>query len=101
MVAEKDKIIHSSNNLIDCSILSFGFDDKVKVKYPAVLRISSLEMNFPFQAEFDFDKIPDRKDLLESVNPALKFFIKKLIATPTDAAGGCRAFLCQAPPRGS
>lgn len=82
MVAEKDKIIHSSNNLIDCSILSFGFDDEVKVKYPAVLRIKSLDVNFPFQADFDFDKILDRKDLLESVNPALKFFIKKLIATP-------------------
>ena len=38
--------------------------------------------NFLFRAEFDFDKILDRKDLLEGVNPALKFLIKKLIAKP-------------------
>ena len=82
MVAEQNKIIYSSNNLIDCSVLSFGFDEDVKVTYPATLKIKSLDVQFPFQAEFDFDKILDRKDLLEGVNPVLKFFIKKLIAKP-------------------
>jgi len=82
MVAEQNKIIYSANNLIDCSVLSFGFDKDVKVTYPATLKIKSLDMQFPFQAEFDFDKILDRKDLLEGVNPLLKFLIKKLIAKP-------------------
>ena len=82
MVAEQNKIIHSSNNLIDCSVLSIGNDKAVKATFPETLRIKSLDGQFPFQAEFDFDKILDRKDLLEGVNPVLKFFIKKLIAKP-------------------
>jgi hypothetical protein len=82
MVAEQNKIIYSSNNLIDCSVLSFGFDKDVKSAYPAILKIKSLDEQFPFQADFVFDKILDSKDLLEGVNPVLKFFIKKLIAKP-------------------
>lgn len=82
MVAEQNKIIYSSNNQIDCSVILFGFDEDVKVTYPAALKIKSLDVQFPFQAEFDFEKILDRKDLLEGVNPVLKFFIRKLIAKP-------------------
>ena len=82
MVSEQNKIIYSSNNLIECSVLSYGFDEYVKVSYPAALHIKSLDVQFPFQAEFVFDKILDRKDLLEGINPVLKFFIKKLIAKP-------------------
>jgi hypothetical protein len=82
MVAEQDNIIHSSNNLIDCSVISFGFDKDVKTAYPSALRIISLDEHFPFQADFDFDKILDKKDLLEGVNPLLKFFINKLVARP-------------------
>jgi hypothetical protein len=82
MVAEENKIIYSSNNLIECSVSSFGFDKDVKVTYPATLKIESIDVQFPFKAEFDFNKILDRKDLLEGVNPVLKFLIKKLIAKP-------------------
>ena len=82
MVAEQNKIIHSSNNLIDSSILSFGFDNELTSTYPAKLKIKSLDIQFPFQAEFNLDKILDQKDLLDGVNPVLKFFIKKLIAKP-------------------
>ena len=82
MVAEQNKIIYSSNNLIDCSVLSFGFDEEIKVTYPATLKIKSVDPKFPFQAEFEFEKILDRRDLLKGINPVLKFFIKKLIAKP-------------------
>lgn len=82
MVAEKNKIIYSSNNLIDCSVVSLGFDKGLKATYPASLKIKSLDVQFPFQAQFDFDRILDRKDLLDGVNPVLKFFIKKLVARP-------------------
>jgi hypothetical protein len=82
MVAEQNKIIYSSNNLIDCSVKSSGFDKDVKAAYPAALRIISLDEQFPFQADFDFDKILDKKDLLDGVNPLLKFLIKKLVAKP-------------------
>jgi hypothetical protein len=82
MVAEENEIIHSSNNLIDCSVLSFGFDNVIKAAYPASLKIKSLDEQFPFQAEFDSDKILDRRDLLDGVNPVLKYLIRKLVARP-------------------
>ncbi|MCJ7448056.1 MAG: hypothetical protein MUO72_10200 [Bacteroidales bacterium] len=82
MVAEHNKIIHSSNNLIDCSVSTSGYDNVLKAKYPASLKIKSLDEHFPFQAEFESDRILDRKDLLEGVNPVLKFLIKRLVAKP-------------------
>ena len=82
MVAENNKIIQSSNNLSDCSILSYGYDYIVQTKYPASLNIKSLDEHFPFQALFEADKILDRKDLLEGVNPVFKFLIKSMVAKP-------------------
>jgi hypothetical protein len=82
MVAENNRIIHSSNNLIDCSVILSGFDDLLKVNYPEAVIIKSLDKHFPFEAEFESVKITDRKDLLEGVNPILKFIIKKLVAKP-------------------
>ena len=82
MVAENNMIIHSSNNLIDCSVISSGFDNLLKVNYPKSLRIKSFDAHFPFGAQFESETITDRKDLLEGVNPVLKFMIKKLIAKP-------------------
>jgi hypothetical protein len=69
MVSEKEKIIHSSNNLMECSVKSFGYDNKLKVPIPEELIIKSIDNRFPFSAEFEFDKILDRKDILERVNP--------------------------------
>jgi len=82
MVAENNKIIHSSNNLIDCSIRSSGYDDILKANYPSLIKIRSLDVHFPFQAELESTRILDRRDLLEGVNPALKFLIKSLVAKP-------------------
>jgi len=82
MIAENNRIIHSSNNLIDCSVRSSGFDNLLKVNYPESLRIKSVDANFPFVAEFESETVTDRKDLLDGVNPVLKFIIKKLLAKP-------------------
>lgn len=82
MVAEKDKIIYSANNLIDCSILSCGYDSILNSNYPAKLRIKSEDVDFIFQTEFDFVRISDRKDLLDGLNPVLKYVVKKLVARP-------------------
>ena len=82
MVAENNRIIHSSNNLIDCAVRSSGFDNILKVNYPESIKIKSIDAHFPFEAEFESETITDGKDLLEGVNPVLKFMIKKLIARP-------------------
>lgn len=82
MVAEDNKIIHSSNSLTECSVKEYGYDEILKSKYPASLLIKSNDENFPLHAEFEFEKILDHKDLLDGVNPLLKFLIKKLIAKP-------------------
>ena len=82
MVAEKNKIIHSSNNTITCTVLSSGYDVNINAEYPVSLQLESLDAQFPFKAEFESEKILDRKDLLEEVNPVFKFLIKKLVAKP-------------------
>jgi hypothetical protein len=82
LVAENNKIIYGANNLMDCSIVSFGYDNIVQAKYPELLIIKSTDKHFHFQAEFEFDKILDRKDLLEGVNPVFKLLIKRLVAKP-------------------
>jgi hypothetical protein len=82
MVAENNAIVYSANNLMDCEIISQGFDSSLKVKYPETLRLSSTDEEFPFQAVFEFDKILDHKDLLEEVNPLARFLIKTLLARP-------------------
>ena len=82
MVAEENKIIHSSNNLITCSIVSSAYDNLMKTAYPTSLQITSLNEQFPFLAEFESVKILDRKDLLQGVNPIFKYLIKKMIAKP-------------------
>jgi len=82
MVAQHNKIIHSSNNLINSSVVSSGYDKIVKAEYPASLKIESLDEQFPFKAEFKSEKILDRKDLLEGTNRVFRFLIKQLIAKP-------------------
>ncbi len=82
MVAEKNKIIHSSNNFIETSVLKYGYDEYLKTEYPESLMINSLAENLNFKAEFRSGRILDRRDLLEGVNPAIKFLIKMFIARP-------------------
>jgi hypothetical protein len=82
MVAENGKIIHSSNNLIECTVLSSGYDSILKTGYPSSIIIKSLDDEFPFKAEFESEKILDRRDLLEGVNPLFRFLIRRLVAKP-------------------
>ena len=82
MVAENNKIINCLYSLADCSVKENGYDQTLQTEYPKSFIIRSLDEHFPFKAEFEFEKILDHKDLLEGVNPVLKFLIKKLIAKP-------------------
>ena len=82
MVAENDWILHSSNGLSECFVKNMGFDETLKTNYPASLNIKSLDESFPFTAEFEFERILDRRDLLEGVNPLFKFLIKSFVARP-------------------
>ncbi len=82
MVADRNKIIHSSNNLINCLVSSTGFDQSLKSEYPTSLTIQCKETDFPCQATFSSARLVDSKDLLEGVNPLLRWLIKKLIARP-------------------
>ena len=82
MVAENNQIIHSANNLVDCTVSSFSHDDVLKTDYPSSIMLRSTDPGFRFEAVFEFEKILDRKDLLEGVHPLLKFLIKRLVTRP-------------------
>jgi hypothetical protein len=82
MVAENTRIIHSCNNLIESTVLKYGYDEHLKAEYPESMEIRSLDQDFSLRAEFGSGRIIDRRDLLEGVNPIVKFLIKLLIARP-------------------
>lgn len=82
MIAENNKIIHSSNNLIDCSVLSFGYDSFIKTEYATSIQLKSIDNNFPFLLKFECEKILDHRDLLEGINPLVRFLIKRVVARP-------------------
>ena len=82
MVAENGTIIHSSNNLIESSVLSYGYDNILKTGYPSSIVIRTLDEEFHLKMEFVSEKILDRKDLLAGINPVIRFLIRWLIAKP-------------------
>ena len=82
MIAESNEIILSSNNLVDCSVVSFGYDNLLHVKYPTAFRVKSNDERFLFKAELECNRLLDRKDLLEGVNPIIKMLIKNFFAKP-------------------
>lgn len=82
MVAENDRIIYSTDSQVDFSFERYGYDPILKVDFPSVITIKSTDENFLLNASFEFEKILDRKDLLDGIDPVLKFLIKKLITRP-------------------
>jgi hypothetical protein len=82
LVADQHNIVHSSNNLIDCMVPSTGIDPSIGMEYPLSLIIQSKDPDFPLRAAFDSVRLLDSKDLLEGVNPLLKWLIRTLIARP-------------------
>ena len=82
MVSEGSRIIYSANNSIDCTVVSYGFDPILKTKYPERIHIKSTDVTFKFQAGVECNRISDRKDLLENINPFARFLIRTFIAKP-------------------
>jgi hypothetical protein len=82
MIAEKDAIIHSSNNLVETSVLDKKFDNILRANFASSIKIKSLDRTFNFDMTYQFEKMLDRRDLLSGVNPLLMWLIKKLIAKP-------------------
>ncbi len=80
MVAENKRIIHSSNNLVDCLIS--GHDRSPGTGYPRKITLRSKDETFPAEAEFTFRRILDRKDLLAGVIFPVKLLIRTFVAKP-------------------
>jgi hypothetical protein len=82
MIARQDKIIFSSNNLINVFPNEFKRDEEIKTLYPSKITIQSVEEGNPFQMTLQSREILDKRDLLEGVNPFIRWLIKRLISRP-------------------
>lgn len=82
MIAKEDTIIHSSNNLIEVFADEFKKDEEIETLYPSRITINSLEENNPFQMILRSKEILDKRDLLEGVNPFIRWLIKLLVSKP-------------------
>jgi hypothetical protein len=82
MIAKQDKIIHSSNNLIEVFADELKKDEQIKTLYPSRITIKSVEESNPFQMILKSKEIIDKRDLLEGVNPFIKWLIKLLVSKP-------------------
>lgn len=82
MLAKDNTIIHSSNDLIEVSLGGFRKDEEIKASYPSEIAIRSAEEKSPFQVILKAKELIDRRDLLEGVNPLMKWLIKHLVSRP-------------------
>jgi hypothetical protein len=82
MIADKNSIIHSSNNLVEARVSAERFDSTLKVKYASSLNVRSVDSSLRFDSTFSFYKMLDHRDLLNDVNPVIKWIIKKLVSKP-------------------
>jgi hypothetical protein len=82
LIARQDTIIHSSNNLIEVSADEVKKDDEIKTLYPSRITIQSLEKGTPFHMILQSKEIIDKRDLLEGVNPFIRWLIKLLVSKP-------------------
>ena len=82
MVAENDRIIHSSNNLTQTMVTGVKTDPELKAEYPVSLLIRSLDPSFPLQLTLNSTKILDKRDLLHDVGSFIKWLIKTFMTKP-------------------
>jgi len=77
-----EKVIHSSNNIANFNIDQQKRDKELHCLYPVKSYISTLNAPKPFNLILRTREVIDRKDLLEGVNPMLRFLINKLVSRP-------------------
>ena len=82
LVSKGNKIIHSSNNLVESGIEKTGFDLSLKAEYPSSLNIRLNQPSLELEVRIDSVKILDKKDLLEGVPLMFNWMIKKIISRP-------------------
>ncbi len=82
MIAEGNNIIHSSNNLIEVMTNKFEKDEELKTFYPSRITVRSIEENNSFQMILNAKEIIDKRDLLEGINPFIKWLIKLVVSRP-------------------
>ncbi len=82
MIARENKIVHSSNNLINVSEDRLTIDEEIKTFYPSRITVSSFEEDNPFQMLLQTKEVIEKRDLLEGVNPFLSWLIKLLVSRP-------------------
>ena len=82
MIAKHDEIISSSNNLINIFEDEMKFDEEIKTLYPSKITIQSVEEDNPFQMTLLSREILDRRDLLDDLNPVIRWLIKRLFSRP-------------------
>lgn len=81
-VAYKDKIIHSSNNLVSLRIEKSESDPGLLIYYPVSFSISLDEKDIALRVLIESVKLVDRKDLLEGEPALLRWLIRNLVARP-------------------
>jgi hypothetical protein len=82
MIANQDTIIHSSNNLIEVFADEVKKDGEIKTFYPSCITIRSVAKGNPFQMTLREKEIMDKRDLIEGVNPIIRWLIKQLVSRP-------------------
>lgn len=82
MIARDNKIIHSSNNLIDVYAGKRETDNMIKAEFPGQITILLNDDSAPCKVLLRTKRIIDKKDLLEGVLSPLKWFINHFISRP-------------------
>ncbi len=82
LIAREGDIIHSSNNLIEVLPDEFKEDEEIKTPYPSRITVRSFEGDNRFHMTLNAKEVIEKRDLLDGINPFVKWLIKLLVSRP-------------------
>jgi hypothetical protein len=83
LLALGSTVVHSSNNLVEVTPEEVTHDAPMRVTYPTRMTVTLAEASCPLQMVLKAKAVLDRRDLLEGMQPLLKWCIRGLISQPT------------------
>lgn len=81
-VACRDKIIHSSNNLVSVRVEKSESDPGLHINFPVSFSVLLDEKDIALNVSIESVKLIESKDLLEDVPVLLRWLIRNLVARP-------------------
>ena len=82
LVGQGNSLIHCSNKAIEVSVSDFKKDGQINTSYPTRITVKSVVEGEPFQMILRSKELAHKRDLLEDVDPIVRWFVRFLVSKP-------------------